>query len=168
MGVWCLVANYCRSLFKVLFVTYHNFTNHCLQCLRLQPLTLLIGWQEGHLACKRTEWWDAPVAMCLGQGADLHIAQLMPLPLTISCSSKPRLVLPFWYWLTWVVLDKGLLNGCCWYTNRAFDSGCASLVSYCCQPWHSKMWTFGWVITTLSVLAQVYWLEVRVHGLHWV
>ena len=25
---------------------------------------------------------------------------------------KSRLVLPFWYWLTWVVPDKGLLNGC--------------------------------------------------------
>jgi len=32
---------------------------------------------------------------CLGRGADLHMAQLMPLPLTISCSSESRLVLPF-------------------------------------------------------------------------
>ena len=31
---------------------------------------------------------------CLGRGADLHMAQLMPLPLTISCSSKSSLVLP--------------------------------------------------------------------------
>ena len=32
-------------------------------------------------------------------------------------SVKSRLVLPFWYRLTWVVLDKGPLNGCvfvCW------------------------------------------------------
>jgi len=35
---------------------------------------------------------------CLGQGTDLHMAQLMPLPLTISCFSKSRLVLPFWCW----------------------------------------------------------------------
>ena len=47
----------------------------------------------------------------LGWGADLHIAQQMPLPLTISCSSKSRLVLtflflPFWYLLTQVVPDK--------------------------------------------------------------
>ena len=33
-------------------------------------------------------------------------AQLMPLPLTISCSSKSRLVLPFWCRLTRVVPDK--------------------------------------------------------------
>jgi len=36
----------------------------------------------------------------------LHMAQLMPLPLTISCSSKSRLVLPFWCRLTQVILDK--------------------------------------------------------------
>jgi len=54
----------------------------------------------------KTEWWDAGMVMCLGQGADLHIAQLMPLPLTISCSSKSRLVLPFWCQLTRVVLDE--------------------------------------------------------------
>ena len=37
------------------------------------------------------------MVMCLGQGADLHMAQLMPLPLTVSCSSKSRLVLPSWF-----------------------------------------------------------------------
>jgi len=47
----------------------------------------------------------------LGQGADLHMAQLMPLPLTISCYSKSRLVftflvLPFWCRLTRVVPYK--------------------------------------------------------------
>jgi len=69
-------------------------------------LTLLVGRQEGHPACKKIEWWDAGVVICLGQGEDLHMAQLMPLPLTIFCSSKPRLVLPFWYRLTRVVPDK--------------------------------------------------------------
>jgi len=52
----------------------------------------LVGRQEGHLACKKTEWWDAGMVMCLGQGADSNMAQLMPLPLTISFSSKSRLV----------------------------------------------------------------------------
>jgi len=28
------------------------------------------------------------VVICLERGADLHIAQLMPLPLTVSCFSK--------------------------------------------------------------------------------
>jgi len=60
-------------------------------------LTLLVGRQEGHPAYKKTEWWDAGVVMYLGQGADLHVSQLMPLPLTISCSRKSRLVLPEWF-----------------------------------------------------------------------
>jgi len=47
--------------------------------------------------------------ICLEQGADLHMAQLMPLSLA---SVKFRLVLPFWYRLTRVVLDKWPLNGC--------------------------------------------------------
>jgi len=52
------------------------------------------------------------VVVCLEQGADLHMAQLMPLPLTVTCFSKTRLVLPLWYRLTWVVPEKGPLNGC--------------------------------------------------------
>ena len=28
------------------------------------------------------------MAICLERGADLHMAQLMPLPLTVSCFSK--------------------------------------------------------------------------------
>ena len=47
-----------------------------------------------------------------GQGADLHMAQLIPLPLTISCISKIHIFLPFWYWLTRVVPHKRPLNGC--------------------------------------------------------
>jgi len=46
------------------------------------------------------------VVICLARGADLHMAQLMPLPFTISCSSKSRLVLSFWYRLTLVAPDK--------------------------------------------------------------
>ena len=37
---------------------------------------------------------------------------LMPLPLTVSCLSKIQIGIPFWYWLTRVVPDKGPLNGC--------------------------------------------------------
>ena len=59
-------------------------------------LTLLVGRQEGHPACKKTEWWGAGVVIWLERGADLHMAQLMPLPLTVFASVKSRLVLPFW------------------------------------------------------------------------
>ena len=53
------------------------------------------------------------MVISLERGEDLHMAQLMPLPLTVSCFSKIQIDLPFWYRLTWVVTEKGLLNGCC-------------------------------------------------------
>jgi len=60
-------------------------------------LTLLVGWQEGHPACEKLSGGVLAWLSCLERGGDLHIAQLMPLPLTISCSSKFRLVLPEWF-----------------------------------------------------------------------
>ena len=57
--------------------------------LAFSALTLLVGRQEGHPACKKNfEWWGAGMVICLERDADLHMAQLMPLPLTASCSSK--------------------------------------------------------------------------------
>ena len=35
------------------------------------------------------------MAICLEQGADLHMAQLMPLPLTVSCFSKIQIGFTF-------------------------------------------------------------------------
>jgi len=74
-------------------VNYHTYAH------AFSTLTLLVVWQEGHQACKK-QWWAAGVVVCLGQSADLHMAQLMPLPLTVSCSSKSRLVLPSWFYLS--------------------------------------------------------------------
>ena len=58
-------------------------------------LRLLAGRQEGHPAYKKTEWWGAGVVICLERGADLHMAQLMPLPLTVSCFSKMQIGFTF-------------------------------------------------------------------------
>ena len=58
-------------------------------------LMLLVGWQEGHPPVKKLsggvlEW------LCLERGADcLQMAQLMPLPLTVSCFSKIRVGFTF-------------------------------------------------------------------------
>jgi len=65
------------------------------QCSAFCALTLLVGWQEGHPACKKTEWWGAGVVICLERGADLHMAQLMPLPLAVSCSIKIQIGFTF-------------------------------------------------------------------------
>ena len=56
---------------------------------------LLVGRQEGHPACKKTEWWGAGMVIRLEQGADLHMAQLMPLPLTVSRFSKIQIGFSF-------------------------------------------------------------------------
>ena len=47
----------------------------------LSTLMLLVGWQEGHSACKKHEWWRTGVVIRLERGAnDLHMVHLMPLP----------------------------------------------------------------------------------------
>jgi len=63
--------------------------------LAFSALTLLVGRQEGHPAFKKSEWCGAGVVFCLEQGADLHMAQLMPLQLTVSCFSKIQIGFTF-------------------------------------------------------------------------
>jgi len=55
--------------------------------MAFSALTLLVGRQEG-LPPVKNEWWGAGVVICLECDADLHMAQLIPLPLTVSCFSK--------------------------------------------------------------------------------
>jgi len=52
---------------------------------------LLLGKQEGHPACKKQSGGVLAWLSCLQQDADLHMAQLMPLPLTVSCFSKSQI-----------------------------------------------------------------------------
>jgi len=69
--------------------------------LAFSALTLLVGRQEGHPACEKLSVGGAGVVICLERRADLHTAQLMPLPLTISCSSKIQIgfyrAMLWWY-----------------------------------------------------------------------
>jgi len=77
------------------------------QCVRsevLNPVFIhLLALNEG---------WGAGVVNCLERGADLHVAQLMPLPLTVNCFSKVLTGFTFLVPVTWVVPDKGPLNWC--------------------------------------------------------
>ena len=63
------------------------------------------------------------MVICLELGADMHMAQLIPLPLTVSSFSKIQVViLPFCYRLTRVVPEKGPLNGCVYmYIGQTFS-----------------------------------------------
>jgi len=82
----------------------HVYSNWYRLCF--SALTLLVGWQEGHPTGKKLKWWGAGIVICLEQGTDLHMSQLMPLPLTGSCFSKIQTG------FTFLVPEKGPLNGC--------------------------------------------------------
>ena len=106
----------------------------------------------------KIEWSGVGVAICLQWDADrLHTVQLMlppsqtQTPLSLA-SFKPRLVLPFWYWLTHVVLKKRALNGCSsssscgdpmriWPRSLASkDQSCWLLCSAVCVIIHLTVW----------------------------
>ena len=89
-------------------------------------LTLLVGRQEGHPACKKQSgrvlaWlsvWSEVQTCIWPSWCHCHSLSL--------ASVKSRLVLPFWYWLTRVVPDKGPLNWCvcvCSMKNKTKLSG---------------------------------------------
>ena len=52
------------------------------------------------------------MVVCLERGADLHVAQLMPLPLTISCFSKIQIGFTFLVPAHLGSPGKGPLSGC--------------------------------------------------------
>ena len=51
------------------------------------------------------------MVICLERGADLHMPQLMPLPLTVSCFSKIQIGFTFLVPAHLVIPVKGPLNG---------------------------------------------------------
>ena len=68
---------------------------HVVNEFAFSALTLLVRRQEGHPACKTVTGGVLGVVICLERGADLHMAQLMPLPLTLSCFSKIQIGFTF-------------------------------------------------------------------------
>ena len=109
----------------------------CRMLSHFSALTLLVGQQEGHQACKKLESW-------LSVWSEV---QACTRPSWCHCHSlslalvKSRLVLPLWYWFTWVVSDKGPLNGCvcvCVLTHVSFFFTFFLLISsltYLCFEW---------------------------------
>jgi len=72
-----------------------------------------LGGRKGIWPVK-TEWWGVGMVICLERGADLHMAQLMSLPLTVSCFSKIQIGLTFLVPAHLGSPGKGPLNGCVW------------------------------------------------------
>ena len=83
---------------------------------KFMPSVLWRCWLGGRKGTGLKKLSGGMLAWSSGWNADLHMAQQMPLPLTISCSSKSRLVLPFlvlpfWYLFTRVVPNKFQKSG---------------------------------------------------------
>jgi len=95
-----------------------------------------LGGRKGIQPVKN-EWWGAGMVVCLERVADLHMAQLMPLPLTVSCFSKMQVGFTFLVPADPGCPGKGPLNGCvCVYATMypalivAGLSGVLQLLSY--------------------------------------
>jgi len=109
----------------------------------------LVGRQEGHPACKN-EWLAASMVISLEQGADLHMVQLMPLPLTVSCFTKIQIG------FTFPLLgspSKGALNGCMCVCVIMMT---LAVDEYCCKA-QAGFWFYKVSATTLVFLCHVSW-----------
>ena len=90
-----------------------SWFNDCLLSVQV-PSVLWRCWLGDRKGIRpvKTEWWGAGVVICLERGAGLHMAQLMPLPLTVSCFSKIQTGFTFLVPAHPVVPEKGPINGC--------------------------------------------------------
>jgi len=71
-------------------ISYYVTHTLCLQCFDAVGL-------DGRKGIRpvKTEWWGAGMVICLERGADSQVAQLMPLPLAVSCFSKIQIGFTF-------------------------------------------------------------------------
>jgi len=79
----------------------------CLSVFAFSALTLLVGWKEGHPACKKL---SGGMLVWLSVWSKV---QLMTVPLTVSCFSKILIGFTFLIPAHPVVPEKGLLKGVC-------------------------------------------------------
>ena len=82
---WSKKLYFLQTLTDSIIVGTH-YMPFCLQCCWL-------GSRKGIRPVKTWEMWY--MAICLGRGADLHTAQLMPLPFTVSCTGKIQMGFTF-------------------------------------------------------------------------
>ena len=140
-------------------------------CLQLwtcafSALTLLVGRQEGHPACKKLSGW---VLAWLSVWSEV---QTRIWPSWCHCHSlslasvKSRLVLPlpFWYWLTQIVLDTGPSNGCVYatlWTQKHSFNGHQSITCHCMALLVGHLTKNDWLVASLVI-----WLQWGASDLH--
>jgi len=96
-----------QTLMFIMKFFYLYFLVYCIAVCAFSALTLLVGRQEGHPACKNL---SGAVLACLSVWSEM---QTCIWPSWCHCHSlslasvKSRLVSPFWYRLTRVVPKKG-------------------------------------------------------------
>jgi len=101
----------CKVFWMSALIDYHVFLYYwCVQTVQYyaidewmhaEPSVLWRCWLDDRKGIRPVKNWVVGCWRgCLGWGANLHIAQQMPLPLTISCSSKSRLVSSSWFHLS--------------------------------------------------------------------
>ena len=85
------------KLIKLALSIYDVYDLACIVIAIFLPSVLWRCWLGGRKGIRpvKTEWWGASVVICLERGANLHMAQLMPLPLTVSCFSKIQIGFAF-------------------------------------------------------------------------
>ena len=124
-------------------IKFYKLISYC--WTTFSALTLLVGRQEGHPACKKlsggvlawlSDW--SKVQTCIWPSwCHCH---LLPV-----ASVKSRLVFPFWYRLTWVVPDKGPLNGCLFVVILLLDI----FNCFCCQTLYAR--AYAVIITSVHL-----------------
>ena len=118
---------------------------------------LLVGWQEGHPACKKTEWWGAGMVVCLEQGADLHVAQLMHFRLINWLTYPVCVVQHSFSFHTSISFCASYLPVCVFRKHSVFDSAFSALTLLVGRqeghPACKKL--SGWLLAWLSVWSKV-------------
>jgi len=80
---------YCFNLSLFFKYMYCNYATIFTTSAAFNAFMLFIGQQEEQPACKKSEWCRGDgMVICLGRGADLYMAQVIPLPLTVFCFSN--------------------------------------------------------------------------------
>ena len=143
----------------------NNRERKCADCA-FSALTLLVGQEEGHPACKKLSggvlaWlsvWSEVQTCIWPSWCQCYSLSLAPV--------KSRLVLPFWYRLTQVVLEKRPLNGCSCSCSSSFSSFGSLIVNIFsfqkCEFCQWKFWVWHFVLNQCMCTPLPYHLHV-----HW-